>query len=297
MILTAALILDAIFGEPEWLWSRIPHPAVLIGKAIGRADQMFNKGAARKTKGVMFCIVLTLSALIIGGLIQAFGPIVEAIAAAILLAQRSLTDHVRDVANGLRISLASGRVAVARIVGRDTRDMDQPAVARAAIESGAENFGDGVIAPIFWFVVGGLPGMLAYKAVNTADSMIGYRTERHADFGWASARFDDLLNYLPARLTALLIPSASLRWPDWSALKRDAALHRSPNAGWPEAAMAQTLNVALSGPRAYHGTWQDFPWVNGAADRMIGPNQIDRATTLLWRAWAIVLGFSILFTL
>jgi len=297
MILSAALILDAIFGEPDWLWSRVPHPAVLIGKVIGRADATLNKGANRKAKGVVLCVALVLGGLVIGGIIQAFGAIPEALAAAILLAHRSLTDHVRDVANALRISLKSGRTAVARIVGRDTADMDQPAVSRAAIESAAENFGDGVVAPIFWFAIGGLPGMLIYKAVNTADSMIGYRTERHADFGWASARLDDLLNYIPARLTALLIPISRLTWPYWQALTRDAAQHRSPNAGWPEAAMAQTLGIALSGPRAYHGKMEDLPWVNGDGNRKPGPDDIDRATEVLWRAWVILLVLSVVFAL
>lgn len=292
MILTAALILDAIFGEPKWLWSRVPHPAVLIGKAIGQADDRFNHGQNRKAKGVVLCAVLVVAALIIGSAIQIFGPIAEAIAAAILLAHRSLTDHVRDVANALRVSLPSGRLAVARIVGRDTTAMDQPAAARAAIESAAENFSDGVIAPIFWFALGGLPAMLAYKAVNTADSMIGYRTEKHQAFGWASARLDDVLNYIPARLTALLIALAHPRWPDWQALRRDASQHRSPNAGWPEAAMAQTLDIALSGPRAYHGRMEDLPWVHETGDRTIGPDQIDRSLRLLWRAWGILFIFS-----
>lgn len=294
MTFTIALILDAIFGEPNWLWSRVPHPAVLIGNVIGRADQAMNQGRNRKAKGVILCALLVIGALIIGGIIQAFGTIPTAIAAAILMAHRSLVDHVRDVANALRVSLPSGRTAVARIVGRDTDQMDAPAVARAAIESAAENFGDGVVAPAFWFLIGGLPGMLAYKAVNTADSMIGYRTERHADFGWASARLDDVLNFVPARLTALLIALSQMSWPDWSSLRADARLHRSPNAGWPEAAMARALNTALSGPRAYHGQMQDLPWVHSAGNRAATATDIDRSVRVLWRSWALIVALAVI---
>ena len=174
------------------------------------------------------------------------------------------------------------------IVGRDTAALEEPGVARAAIESAAENLSDGVIAPAFWFLVGGLPLMLVYKITNTADSMIGHRTPRHEEFGWASARFDDLLNLIPARLTALLIALAH-GWTDPKPILRDAPLHRSPNAGWPEAAMAVVLDVALSGPRAYHGVMSAFPWVWPEGRRNAGPKDIDAACRALWRAWGLML--------
>jgi adenosylcobinamide-phosphate synthase len=297
MTLVIALILDAALGEPKWLWDRIPHPAVLIGRVIQWADNRFNTGNNRKARGIALTTSLVIGALVIGGVISALGWLPEALLAAILLAQRSLADHVRAVANALRLSTTAGRIAVAQIVGRDTAAMDDPAIARAAVESAAENMSDGVIAPAFWFLIGGLPGMLAYKAVNTADSMIGYRTPRHKDFGWSAARLDDVLNLIPARLTALLIALASGQWPNWRAIRRDAQLHRSPNAGWPEAAMARSLNIALSGPRAYHGQMQDLPWVNETGQRDIGPDDIDRAVQAIWKAWAFMLAAAVIVAL
>jgi adenosylcobinamide-phosphate synthase len=175
------------------------------------------------------------------------------------------------------------------IVGRDTAAMDGPAVSRAAIESAAENFSDGVVAPAFWMLVAGLPGILVYKAVNTADSMIGHRTPRYEAFGWAAARLDDVLNLIPARLTAGLIWLTRPRTGVWSAIIRDARLHRSPNAGWPEAAMARVLDVALSGPRSYHGETRAYPWVHPDGRMDIGPTEIDAAVAVLWRTWAILL--------
>src|SRR5690606_14732547 len=189
------------------------------------------------------------------------GLLVTALLASTLLAQRSLASHVAAVAEALeREGIDAGRKAVSRIVGRDTAALDEAGVSRAAIESLAENFSDGVVAPAFWLAVLGLPGALAYKAVNTADSMIGHRTPRHAAFGWAAARFDDLVNLPASRLSALLIVAAALLAPGadpgaaWRAVARDAKKHRSPNAGWPEAAMAGALGLALAGPRSYHGT-------------------------------------------
>lgn len=290
-LLLPALVLDAAMGEPRWLWSRWPHPAVLMGRAVGALDRHLNRGGARRARGVAAVAVLVVGAGAIGALIAAVPDLglLEVLAAAILLAQRSLADHVSAVAAGLRTSLAEGRAAVAQIVGRDTGAMQPPDVARAAIESAAENLSDGVVAPAFWFLVAGLPGMMIYKAVNTADSMIGHRTPRHEAFGWAAARLDDLLNWVPARLTAGLIALAhgvgNLR-----AIRRDAGLHRSPNGGWPEAAMAVALDVALSGPRSYHGQVQAFPWVWPEGRRDAGAPEIDRAVAALWRTWA--LGFA-----
>ena len=294
MTLALALLLDAAFGEPRLLWSRWPHPAVLMGRAVGWLDTRLNCGTQRRLRGIAALLALVLGAGTIGLALAALPGIwADVIVGAILLAQRSLADHVRAVAAALRLSVAEGRRSVAMIVGRDTASMDQPAVARAAIESAAENLSDGVIAPAFWLLIAGLPGILIYKAVNTADSMIGHRTPRHEQFGWASARFDDLLNLVPARLTALLIWLTRPRAGVWPAIIRDARLHRSPNAGWPESAMAQVLDIALSGPRSYHGQSRDFPWVHPQGRRDIGPDDIDAAVTVLWRTWAIGLGVAL----
>ncbi len=293
LLLAAAMLLDAALGEPAWLWNRISHPAVLMGRCVKMLDHRLNTGKRRKAKGVIALLILMSGAALTGAVLQLFGPLVEIVVAAILLAQRSLTDHVRAVADGLRLSLPQGRRAVAMIVSRDTGAMDQSAVARSAIESGAENLGDGVIAPALWFLIGGLPGLLVYKIVNTADSMIGYRTPRYAEFGWASARMDDVLNYVPARITALLVALPGGVLNDWPAIRSDAALHRSPNAGWPESAMARAIGVALAGPRAYDGVMQPFAWVHGAGARTIGPVQIDTAITRLWQAWAVMLGLTL----
>ena len=297
-LLVPALLLDAAFGEPNWLWSRLPHPAVVMGRAVGWLDARLNTGENRKAKGVLALLVLVVGAGLAGAVIAALpdGGLLEVLAAAILLAQRSLVDHVRAVGDALRLSLADGRRMVARIVGRDVTALDEAGVARAAIESAAENLSDGVVAPALAFLVFGLPGLMIYKITNTADSMIGHRTPRHVQFGWAAARFDDLLNWVPARLTAALILLAHGRF-DPAPVLRDGPLHRSPNAGWPEAAMAVVLNVALSGPRSYNGVMTAFPWVwpEGRADP--GPDQIDAACSALWRAWAGLLVLACLIAL
>ena len=301
MTLILAMLLDAAVGEPKAIYNRVPHPAVLMGRLIGWADDRFNQGddpkSDRRRNGILTMLALAIGALLLGKLLAAFGPLVEILVLAALLAQRSLVDHVRDVANALRLSQGDGRMMVARIVGRDTSAMDGPAISRAAIESAAENFSDGVIAPIFWFALLGLPGLLLYKITNTADSMIGYRTERHRDFGWAAARFDDLLNLIPARMTAVLIAATHQVFHGWPLLVRDARQHRSPNAGWPEAAMARALNVALSGPRSYDGEMRDFPYVNVDGSHSANPDHIDAACTALWRVWGVVLGLALLLSL
>lgn len=284
-VLALALLLDAALGEPRWLWDRVPHPAVLMGRAVDWCDRRFNRGGTRREKGIAVIVGLGLGAVVLGLALQELGWLVEVIVAAMLLAQKSLAGHVGAVADALRLSLGDGRLAVARIVGRDTAAMDEPAVARAAIESAAENFSDGVIAPAFWFLLAGLPGLLLYKVVNTADSMVGYRNDRYAAFGWAAARFDDLLNLIPARLTALMIAGLHGRLGDWTAIAAEARRHRSPNAGWPEAAAARVLDVALSGPRSYDGQIRDFPYVHDAGRKDIGADEIDAAVRLLWRAW------------
>nr|WP_254437462.1 adenosylcobinamide-phosphate synthase CbiB [Ruegeria arenilitoris] len=289
-MLVCAMCLDAALGEPSWLWSRVRHPAVVMGNIIGWLDKHLNHGAQRRMKGVAVVIMLVVGALILGRLLALLGPVAEIILCATLLAQKSLVSHVRDVGEGLRVSLAEGRAKVAMIVSRDTRDMTEAQVARSAIESAAENLSDGVIAPAFWFLLAGLPGLLIYKAINTADSMIGYRTEKYRDFGWAAARLDDMLNLIPARLTCLMIVALSGQWARWPDMVADARRHISPNAGWPEAAMARALNVALAGPRSYDGKVRDLAWVNGDAPREIGASEVFRACNMLWTVWGLALG-------
>jgi adenosylcobinamide-phosphate synthase len=273
-----AIATEAIVGYPNAVYRLIGHPVTWIGKVITWCDDAWNSGSqsSRRLYGILTLIVLLVMALLSGVAIMVvfdrlFPGIVSLILcgvlASTLLAQRSLDDHVLAVAKGLEIGgLPGGRRAVAHIVGRETKSLDEAAICRAAIESLAENFSDGVVAPLLWMVVAGLPGALAYKAINTADSMIGHRTERHEAFGWASARFDDLVNLPASRLSALwlMLAAVSLDLSPGGALRtirRDAGHHRSPNAGWPEAAMAGALGIRLSGPRIYDGVPVDERWV------------------------------------
>ncbi|GAA6198497.1 adenosylcobinamide-phosphate synthase CbiB [Pseudophaeobacter sp.] len=306
-ILLLALVLDAALGEPDWLWSRLPHPAVLMGKSVSWLEARLNTGAdtppetrlgtdwAKRAKGVAAITLLVCLGLGVGWLLSLFGPLVELLVAAILIAQRSLVEHLRAVADGLSQSLVQGRQAVAMIVSRDTDTMTGPQVARSAIESGSENMSDGVIAPAFWFLLAGLPGLIAYKMINTGDSMIGYRTPRYQDFGWATARLDDLVNLIPARLTGVMIALAGGVLRAWPAIARDAAKHRSPNAGWPEAAMARALGLSLAGPRSYDGEMRDFAWVNAPGTKSITGPAILRCCDILWMSWAIGVGLLVAF--
>ena len=286
-LLLAALILDALVGEPEQVWKRVRHPVRIMGDFVGWADKKFNNGDRRRAKGAALAAAGVLASLAGGALIEAvpdFG-LLEVLVAATLLCQKSLLEHVRTVADGLRYGLQEGRSAVGKIVGRDVRELDGAGVARAAIESAAENFSDGVVAPAFWFAVLGLPGIVAYKFINTADSMIGYRNDRFRDFGWATAKLDDIVNYVPARLSAALIAIAHGHWSAFRVMEDDAPRHRSLNAGWPEAALACVLGVALSGPRTYGGVAAEFPFVNSGGRNAISIEDIDRAVNAVWRTW------------
>lgn len=295
MAIVLAMIADAIFGEPKLIWSRVPHPAVLMGNLIGWFDCWVNLGSRRRLRGTIVLIGLVIITWAIGALLAALpGFFVEVVVGAILIAQRSLSDHVFAVARGLDEGLEQGREEVAKIVGRDTAEMEDHDVARAAIESAAENFSDGVVAPVFWFVIAGLPGLLVYKMVNTCDSMIGYRTKRYEEFGWASARTDDLMNWVPARISALLIVFASLKFSAAKGLRRSAASHRSPNAGWPEAAMAGALGIALSGPRKYDGIVKDYPWLNAQGRKMLRSEDVRNCVVVLWKSWCVLLAVVVL---
>ena len=290
-MLAIAMVADALIGEARWLRLGLPHPVVLTGNLISKLERVLNTGKGRRWKGVLALILLIAVGLILSlplAMVE-FGWVVETLGAAILIAQRSLVEHVKAVATGLRISLAEGRNQVAKIVGRDPESLDDSGVARAAIESAAENFSDGVAAPIFWFAIAGFPGILLYKIVNTADSMIGHRNERYEDFGWASARIDDLLNFLPARLTGLIFAMVGPSLHAVQVMIRDAPKHRSPNAGWPESAMAALLGVAVSGPRKYGDRIVDDPYIHAEGRRTCTADDIDRAVTVLWRAWTAML--------
>lgn len=265
-----ALLFEAAFGYPSRLLHLIGHPVIWIGRLIGWLDTGINRDGdpprTCKLAGVLaLAVILVVSGtagLAVEGLLLMLplGLLLAGLVGGSLLAQRSLYEHVERVATGLEHGLEAGRAAVSQIVGRDPDKLDEAGVARAALESLAENFSDGIVAPALWMAVGGLAGAAAYKAVNTADSMIGHRDIRHTDFGWASARFDDLINLPASRLAggllvagAFFVDGASPRGA-WTAMLRDAKKHRSPNAGWPEAALAGALGVGIAGPRHYGGT-------------------------------------------
>ncbi|WP_316862346.1 adenosylcobinamide-phosphate synthase CbiB [uncultured Cohaesibacter sp.] len=298
-----AILVDALFGEPAWLWHRVPHPVVLFGKLIDWLDAHFNHFRQQSPSSGRLAGVISLLFLVIGGAVLGWaleagllalgipGLVLIGILSSSLIAQKSLYDHVGAVATPLIVGdREKARQAVSMIVGRDTSKLDDAGIARAAIESLAENFSDGIVAPLFWFVLFGLPGLIVYKIVNTADSMIGHRNEKYTHFGWAAARLDDVLNLAPARITMALLlftPVSLGRMPSlsavqWSSLLKDARRHRSPNAGWPEAAIAQRLGIALSGPRYYDGVFVDEAYVNDTGERDIGGYDIN-ASLVLYR--------------
>jgi adenosylcobinamide-phosphate synthase len=292
-----ALILDAFLGEPVWIWSKIPHPTVLMGKIIKWCELKYNNGINRKNKGILFIAFMVIFLAIFGYLIERlpFSAIWKILIVAILLSHKSLTEHVTAVSLGLQKNLSQGRTAVAMIVGRDTANLAETDIARSAIESAAENFSDGIIAPLFWFLIGGLPGILIYKFVNTSDSMIGYKNIQYNQFGWAAARLDDLLNWIPARLSGLLICIVHQNNSALNIMWRDAKLHRSPNAGWPESAMAGVLDVSISGPRSYEGIIKNYPFVNVDGKKKLTAVDIDNAVDVLWRSWGgLVLGCGVI---
>ena len=292
-----ALILDAFLGEPVWIWSKIPHPTVLMGRIIKWCELKYNNGINRKNKGILFIASMVIFFAIFGYLIEKlpFSAIWKILIVAILLSHKSLTEHVTAVSLGLQKNLSQGRTAVAMIVGRDTANLAETDIARSAIESAAENFSDGIIAPLFWFLIGGLPGILIYKFVNTSDSMIGYKNIQYNQFGWAAARLDDLLNWIPARLSGLLICIVHQNNSALNIMWRDAKLHRSPNAGWPESAMAGVLDVSISGPRSYEGVIKNYPFVNVDGKKKLTAVDIDNAVDVLWRSWGgLVLGCGII---
>jgi adenosylcobinamide-phosphate synthase len=304
LLLYFGLAIDALFGEMGPLFHHFAHPVVLAGRAIQFFEARLNRpirGARDwRVRGVATVIVLVGAAAGLGWLIEwvcrtsLAGAVAEAFIIGVLLAQRSLYNHVAAVSSALiHGGVISGRLAVSQIVGRDPESLDGAGIARAAIESLAENFSDGVLAPVFWYLVAGLPGLFAYKMANTLDSMIGHRSERYHAFGWAAARLDDLLNLIPAPITGLLLAFAAIFDREHSAMGalrimlRDGRKHRSPNAGWPEAAMAGALGLSLAGPRNYHEGTVDDPYL-GDGSPIATPQDINRALNLYFRACVIL---------
>ncbi|MEW6147211.1 MAG: adenosylcobinamide-phosphate synthase CbiB [Bradyrhizobium sp.] len=296
-----AMAVDALLGWPSWLFTRIGHPVTWLGRLIAAIDRSWNRASdpppLRRAAGAAGALVVIAISVALGWLVQSALPsgwIETALVGVLawpLVALRSLHDHVAAVATPLQDGdIAAARDAVSRIVGRDPAALDEAGIARAAIESLAENASDGIVAPVFWGALFGLPGILGYKAINTLDSMIGHRSERHEAFGWAAAGIDDVANFVPARVTGFLfVLLAPHRSEALSCMTRDARRHRSPNAGWPEAAMAGGLGVRLSGPRIYHGSATNEPWLNEGARDPRAADMIE-ALTVYRRAMLLLAG-------
>lgn len=306
LIALLALILDAIIGDPDWLWRRLPHPVVWIGWVISIFEKALNtpltlpseqkKINKIRLNGAFTIVVITITSVGLGTILQhllfelgSVGIFLTALIASVFLAQNSLYIHVCRVWEPLaKGDLAAARKAVSMIVGRDPEKLDEAGIARASIESTAENYSDGIVAPLFWLLLGGLPGLIAYKAINTADSMIGHMNDRYRYFGWAAAKLDDIVNFIPARISMILLllggrfraaPKYSQQPKSgfWNIIKKivaDAPKHRSPNAGWPEGAVAYQLDIALSGPRVYGDRTSEEPYVNEAGRKDIGAAEI-----------------------
>jgi adenosylcobinamide-phosphate synthase len=308
LLLLAALALEPLLGEARGPFAKLPHPVRLIGRLVGLLDRKLNRedrsAADRRGRGILLVLFVCLLAASAGAAVTwlsrhvPFGWLLELALMISLLAQRSLFRHVRRVGEALREGgMEAGRAQVAHIVGRDVRALDDHGVARAAIESCAENLSDAVVAPAFWYVLFGLPGMLVYKSINTMDSMIGYRSERYRAFGWAAARLDDAFNLIPARLAGLYLAGAAVAIPDADPARglrtmiADAGKHRSPNAGWPEAAMAGALGLSLAGPRRYPGLVVDDPWIGDGTARATA-RDVMRALSL-FAAACLINGFAV----
>jgi adenosylcobinamide-phosphate synthase len=274
------LLIESLIGYPKPLQTALGHPVEWIGKLISKLDEQLNEGANRKQKGVIAILLLCAAAGIPAAVLTyalsqiPYGWVLNVLLATSLVAQHSMREHIRAVADALDISLVRARTEVGKIVGRDPDTLDESGISKAALESLAENTSDGIVAPIFWYALAGLPGIAIYKAINTADSMIGHKSERYLEFGWAAAKLDDLVNLPASRLTgALFTATAWLRSKQqakaaWNAMRRDASKHNSPNAGWPEASMAGALGLRFGGPRSYGGDTLELPWMGDGRAQM-----------------------------
>ncbi len=300
LIILIALILgwlaDRLLGDPIWL----PHPVVMFGRLIALGEKRLNKGSWRRTKGAVLAITLVMMTFILTSIIQhqlyLLHPccmlVFDAIIIFYCLAGKTLMCEVRDVFVALEQSLEKGRLQVSRIVGRDTSQLSANEVRTAALETLAENLSDGVVAPLFWLVLAGVPGMLAYKMTNTLDSMIGYRTTRYARFGTFAARLDDIVNYIPARLTAVLMIIASQRPRLFAFVVNNSAHHASPNSGWPEAALAGLLNCRFGGPHTYFGEYIDKPYI-GNHERQLTTNDMHKALSVNMKTELLMIALSV----
>ncbi|GJM03448.1 MAG: cobalamin biosynthesis protein CobD [Rhodomicrobium sp.] len=298
VVLALAILLDWVIGDPKRFYSYILHPVQFMGELLGQLEGWLNKPGksfrSQKNRGVValslylfIWLSVGIALTIIGDVLGWWGLAMELVITAVMLSGRSLYEHVRDVGEALKFkTVEEARLAVGQIVGRDTSALDDRGVARAAIESGAENLSDGFIAPVLFYLIGGLPGLLLYKAVNTADSMIGHKNQRFIGFGWAAARLDDLLNWVPARLSGLLITLLAHLLcgrgrEAWRVMLKDAGKHSSPNAGWPEAAMAGAIGIAVAGPRVYRDMMKQDPWINAPGRLDSGPEDIYQALRVI----------------
>ncbi|HAA90866.1 MAG: cobalamin biosynthesis protein CobD [Rhodospirillaceae bacterium] len=313
LLLAFALFLDALVGDMAWVFRSIPHPVALLGRAIEILELKLNRARrsdhTRLVRGGVVVTIIVAMAVGLGIALQVFIEtynfwLAELFLVTVLVAQRSLYSHVRAVAKALdEGGLDQGRAAVAHIVGRDPKKLDAGGVARSAIESLAENFADGVVAPVFWYLLFGLPGLFFCKAVSTMDSMLGYRNERYNMFGRTAARLDDAVMWVPARLSVIFLIVGACVTPSGNpfraigAIRSDAAKHPSINAGWPEAAMAGALDFALGGPRVYEGGVEESVWI-GSGRANLTPKDVNRALYLFVAAClangVLVLAFSLL---
>ena len=307
-----ALLVERLFGYPKPLYDKIGHPVEWFGTVLKKLEALLYDPQAEPLQArlrglavlLALLLIVTIPAVFVASILSTlkFGWIVEALLATALIAQHSLYEHVSAVGKGLDISLNEGRKAVARIVGRDPAALDESGVVKGALESLAENASDGIVAPVLWYALLGLPGIVAYKAINTADSMIGHKSERYIYFGWAAARLDDLINLPASRLTGFLFAAAAA-WNDQErgklavlAMWRDAPKHQSPNAGWPESALAASLGVKFGGPRSYEGARVDLPWM-GEGRETLNRDDIRKGLRLYGTAMTFLLFLAVFLAL
>lgn len=283
VVLSIGFVLDQLLGDPRWL----PHPIVAFGNSIAWAEKCLNKGKYRLTKGAFASIALIVFTFALAFVVRQFlynwhtlaGLIFDIVMVFYCLAAKTLRSEVSKVFDALQVSLANGRKQLSFIVGRDTQVLNEQQVKKAALETLSENLSDGIVAPLFWFMLLGTPGMLAYKMINTLDSMIGYKSERYKDFGCWAAKIDDAANYVPARLTAIIMLITNNKTKLWATVAHEAKNHASPNSGYPEAALANLLNCRFGGPAQYFGQMHEKKFI-GTNERWIEHDDLHKALTI-----------------